>query len=262
MPVRRTQSASIGSLERSSCGRSGVTSVPTATRRWPRSVSLPGCSGSVPVGGSWTSAAGRAGPVCTSPARPAARWFSPMCPSRVSPPRRAGQPGKTWAAGPGRSRHAARCSRCERQPSTRPSTPTSCAACAPSWPRCRRRSRCSAAGDRTAFTAIFPASGLTAAEARRAIEAGPPNCGLRTSYPSLLRSAGFVEIDERDLTADYFATASRKLEVAEQFAEDMIEMLGRPEYDEMQAERRLAIAAIDGGLLRRSLFVARRPQRM
>jgi hypothetical protein len=42
----------------------------------------------------------------------------------------------------------------------------------------------------------------------------------------------------------------------------MIEMLGRQEYDEMQAERRLAIAAIEGGLLRRSLFAARRPPRM
>jgi cyclopropane fatty-acyl-phospholipid synthase-like methyltransferase len=116
-------------------------------------------------------------------------------------------------------------------------------------------------GGRTAFTAIFPAPGLTAADGRRAIEAGPPNCGLRTSYPSLLRSAGFAEIDERDLTADYLATAARKLEVAEQFAGDMIGMLGRREYEEMQAERRLAIAAIEGGLLRRSLFVARRPQR-
>jgi len=28
----------------------------------------------------------------------------------------------------------------------------------------------------------------------------------------------------------------------------------------MQAQRRLAVAAIEGGLLRRSLFVARRPQ--
>jgi cyclopropane fatty-acyl-phospholipid synthase-like methyltransferase len=116
-------------------------------------------------------------------------------------------------------------------------------------------------GGRTAFTTIFPVPGLTAAAGRRAIEAGPPNCGLRTSYPSLLRSAGFVEIDERDLTADYLATAARKLEVAEHFARDMIEMLGRRQYDEMQAERRLAIAAIEGGLLRRSLFVARRPPR-
>jgi cyclopropane fatty-acyl-phospholipid synthase-like methyltransferase len=116
-------------------------------------------------------------------------------------------------------------------------------------------------GGRTAFTAIFPVAGLTAADARRAIEAGPPNCGLRTSYPSLLRSAGFVDVEERDLTADYLATASRKLEVAERFGGDMIEMLGRQEYERMQAERRQAIAAIEGGLLRRCLFLARRPQR-
>jgi cyclopropane fatty-acyl-phospholipid synthase-like methyltransferase len=116
-------------------------------------------------------------------------------------------------------------------------------------------------GGRTAFTTIFPAAGLTAADARRANEAGPPNCGLRTSYPSLLRSAGFVDVEERDLTADYFATASRKLHVAEEFAADMIEMLGRQEYERMQAERRQAISAIEAGLLRRSLFLARRPRR-
>jgi hypothetical protein len=116
-------------------------------------------------------------------------------------------------------------------------------------------------GGRTAFTVIFPAAGLTAADARRAIEAGPPNCGLRTSYPSLLRSAGFVDVEERDLTADYFSTASRKLDVAERFAADMIAMLGRPEYERMQAERRQAISAIDAGLLRRALFLARRPRR-
>jgi cyclopropane fatty-acyl-phospholipid synthase-like methyltransferase len=113
-------------------------------------------------------------------------------------------------------------------------------------------------GGRTAFTVIFPAPGLTAAQARRAIGAGPPNCGLRTSYPSLLRSAGFVGIEEHDLTADYLATIIRKREVAEQFAAGMIEMLGRQDYDEMQAERKLATAAIEAGLLRRSLFLARR----
>jgi cyclopropane fatty-acyl-phospholipid synthase-like methyltransferase len=116
-------------------------------------------------------------------------------------------------------------------------------------------------GGRTAFTTIFPAVGLATADARRAIEAGPPNCGLRTSYPSLLRTAGFVDVEERDLTVDYLATASGKLKVAEEFAADMVEMLGREEYERMQAERRLAISAIEAGLLRRSLFIARRPQR-
>jgi cyclopropane fatty-acyl-phospholipid synthase-like methyltransferase len=116
-------------------------------------------------------------------------------------------------------------------------------------------------GGHTAFTVIFPTPGLTAADARRAIQAGPPNCGLRTSYPSLLRSAGFVEIEAHDLTPDYLTTATRKLEVAEELTEDMIHMLGRQEHEGAQAERRLAVPAIEDGLLRRSLFVARRPQR-
>jgi hypothetical protein len=64
----------------------------------------------------------------------------------------------------------------------------------------------------------------------------------------------------RDLTADYLATASRKLDVADRFAGDMVGMLGRQAYEEMQAERRLAISAIEAGLLRRALFVACRPR--
>lgn len=123
----------------------------------------------------------------------------------------------------------------------------------------RATSRVLRPGGRTAFAVIFPAQGLTAAGARRAIEAGPPNCELRTSYPSLLRSAGFVDVEEHDLTPDYLTTATRKLEVTEQFAQHLIQMLGRDDFDEMQAERRLAVAAIADGLLRRSLFIARRP---
>jgi len=114
-------------------------------------------------------------------------------------------------------------------------------------------------GGRTAFSAIFPAPGLPPAQARRAIAAGPPHCGLRTSYASLLRSAGYVDIVEHDLPPAYLATARSKLAVAEQFADGMADMLGQQELDDMQAKRRLAIDAIADGLLRRSRFVARRP---
>jgi 2-polyprenyl-3-methyl-5-hydroxy-6-metoxy-1,4-benzoquinol methylase len=116
-------------------------------------------------------------------------------------------------------------------------------------------------GGRTAFSVIFPSPGLSAARARQAIDAGPPHCGLRTSYPSLLRSAGFVEIEERDLTPEYLATAAGRLEVTEQFADGLVRMLGRRHYDETHAERRITVAAVADGLLRRSLFVARRPRR-
>ncbi len=93
---------------------------------------------------------------------------------------------------------------------------------------------------------------------RRAIAAGPPDCSLRTTYP-LLRSAGYVEIEEHDFTPHYLTTAQRKLAEAERFADGMIEVLGRQEFDEMQARRRLSVAAIADALLQRSRFVARRP---
>ena len=116
-------------------------------------------------------------------------------------------------------------------------------------------------GGCTAFTVIYPTPGLPPARARRAVEAGPPRCGLRTSYPALLRSAGFVDIDEHDLTPAYLATARTKLTVADELARGMAEMLGQQEFDDMQAKRRLAVSAIADGLLRRARFVARRPRR-
>lgn len=114
-------------------------------------------------------------------------------------------------------------------------------------------------GARMAFSVIFPSPGLSPAATRRAVEAGPPHCGLRTSYASLLRSAGFVDIEEHDLTTGYLAIARRKLAVAEQLADDMARMLGQQDYDELLAERRIGAAAIADGLLRRARFVARRP---
>lgn len=116
-------------------------------------------------------------------------------------------------------------------------------------------------GGCTAFTVIHPTPGLSPAKARRAVAAGPPHCRVRTSYPSLLRSAGFVEIDEDDLTPAYLATARTKLAVADELADGMADMLGRQEFDDMQAKRRLAVSAIADGLLRRSRFTARRPHR-
>ena len=66
----------------------------------------------------------------------------------------------------------------------------------------------------------------------------PPHCRLRTSYAALLRSAGFVDIAEHDLTPAYLATARTKLAVADELADGMADMLGRQEFDEMQAKRR------------------------
>ena len=50
-----------------------------------------------------------------------------------------------------------------------------------------------------ALTAIEPAAGLTPAERRHAADP-PPNVLVRTSYPSLLDSAGFAGVTADDVT--------------------------------------------------------------
>lgn len=111
---------------------------------------------------------------------------------------------------------------------------------------------------RTAFSAIFPAPGLTGVAARRARAAAPPCGAMRTSYASLLRSARFVDVHEYDTTTQYLFTARRKLEASERFAAELGEVLGDAAFAEIQVRRRRAIAAIEDGLLCRAVFVGRR----
>jgi ubiquinone/menaquinone biosynthesis C-methylase UbiE len=113
-------------------------------------------------------------------------------------------------------------------------------------------------GGRTVFTAIFASRGLSRSALRRVVTAGPPASIVRTSYVSLLRSAGFVGIDERDVTPEYLVVARSKHDAFERFAAELSDVLGQREFAELQAKRRRAIAAIEDGLLRRALFVAHR----
>jgi len=113
-------------------------------------------------------------------------------------------------------------------------------------------------GGVTAFSVIFPVPGLSPGERRRVRQAGPPAVAVRTSYQSMLRSAGFVGIDEHDLTATWLATARRAQRVWDERAAELIAGLGAEEFDDSQTKRSRSIAATEAGLLRRAIFVARR----
>lgn len=114
-------------------------------------------------------------------------------------------------------------------------------------------------GGRTVFSVIYPALGLSDADLRRAIAAGPDDCAVPGGdYRPLLAGAGFSEIAERDVSDGYLETAKRKLEAADTHADGMIELFGREYFEQKQAERRGAISAIADGLLNRSWFAARR----
>jgi hypothetical protein len=112
------------------------------------------------------------------------------------------------------------------------------------------------------FTAITPGPDLTSAQRRRAAAAGPAHVLVRTSYSSLLGSAGFVDVVGEDVTAAYRSTLGRWIDETERRRDDVLAALaeaGEEQYEERQSHRRAAMAAIDAGVLQRWVYVARRP---
>ena len=115
-------------------------------------------------------------------------------------------------------------------------------------------------GGRLAFYTIFVPPGLSQADQRRALRSGPPAVASgRRAHADLLLSAGFTRPAETDLTADFLRTARAWYEGRERRATELRAAEGEASFAEGQADRRRQLRAIEAGLLRRSLFVARRP---
>jgi hypothetical protein len=110
-----------------------------------------------------------------------------------------------------------------------------------------------------AFFTIHPEAGLSAAEIERAVAAGPPQVGAGEDHSELLASAGFTDVEAVDVTAGYHETLLAWHDRWSDRKEDLMGTLGEQLYDERQAERRSTLAAIQEGLLRRTLFLARVP---
>ena len=79
----------------------------------------------------------------------------------------------------------------------------------------------------------------------------------RRDYPAMLRSAGFDDVEESDVTADYAASLRALLDWSAARASDLRAVLGDQLFEDRQHDRRLQLGGIDGGLLRRSMIVAR-----
>ena len=75
----------------------------------------------------------------------------------------------------------------------------------------------------------------------------------------LLHSAGFIAVEERDLTSEFPVTARAWLAEWEAHADVLAPLEPPGGFDVRQRERRAQLAAVDDGLLRRELFSATRP---
>ena len=111
-----------------------------------------------------------------------------------------------------------------------------------------------------AFYTIFVAPDLPAEARRRARQAGPSSVYSRAEQQALLRSAGFVGITERDVTDEYLRFQRKLIEANDRHAEAIRRSIGPAAFDQRLAERQVSLSAIEAGLLRRSLFVAERPE--
>ena len=112
-----------------------------------------------------------------------------------------------------------------------------------------------------AFHTIELPRELSGSQRRRATSIGPTAVTVRTTYPSLLRSAGFIEIDTVDLTAEYLATQRRWLAATLRHDESLRAALGDDGVEEGIQRRRRTVDAIEAGLLLRTLYTATRRTR-
>ena len=122
---------------------------------------------------------------------------------------------------------------------------------------CRRLLRPSG---KIAFYTIFIAPGASDADRRSMLALGdPPALASSATEAELLRSAGFVGIEETDETQEYLRTSRGWYEGRERYAEELRQIEGAQAFADGQENRRKRIGFIEAGLQRRALFVAARP---
>ena len=122
---------------------------------------------------------------------------------------------------------------------------------------CRRVLR---PGGRLAFYTIFIAPGASAADRRRAAANGPTAAASRRDHVQMLGAAGFTAVTETDVTDQFIETASIWLEGRTRHAAQLAELEGRDSFEGRLHESREQLRLTKAGVIRRSLFVAMRPQ--
>lgn len=114
-----------------------------------------------------------------------------------------------------------------------------------------------------AFFTIHLAPGLANAERVRARRSGPRAVEARGEHGSMLGRAGFDVLVEQDVTGEFLDTARAWLRESEMLTDVLTALEPEGGFDERQQDRRTMIAAVEDGLLRRTLYVAvRRGRRL
>jgi hypothetical protein len=109
-----------------------------------------------------------------------------------------------------------------------------------------------------AFYTIHATPELSPADRARARRFGPRFVNSRTDYISMLRAAGFEQVAARDVTGEFQRIQRRWLRARGRHRDAIITAVGEARHEEMCDDGRHTLHGIAAGLLRRSLFVARK----
>jgi len=108
-----------------------------------------------------------------------------------------------------------------------------------------------------AFTVIALARSLTESDRRTAIEASPKFVGTEDDYAVLLAQSEWCLQERTDVTAGLLQCMSTEFDGMRARADALSQVFGSDEFADRMKRQQAAIAAIDSGLVRRELFVAR-----
>jgi hypothetical protein len=113
-------------------------------------------------------------------------------------------------------------------------------------------------GGGTAFFTIHAAPGLTLSQRRLVSRHGPPAVATRRAHRELLEAAGFGEITETDYTDEFVTVTRGWIEQWDLHRSEMQAIWGADYVRDRQRRRRAYLRTVRAGLMRRSLFTARR----
>lgn len=118
---------------------------------------------------------------------------------------------------------------------------------------CRRVAR---VGAKMVFSVIALTPTLSEFERQIAIESGPPFVDVADGYAFLLRNSGWRLLQRMDVTGEFSRTMRTRFDGMQTRAGALAEALGLDEFSERLKRVQATIAAVDGGLLKREIFVA------
>jgi hypothetical protein len=113
-------------------------------------------------------------------------------------------------------------------------------------------------GGRTAFFTIHGAPGLTVSQRRLVSRHGPPAVASPRTHRELLEAAGFDEIIETDYSDEFVTVTQGWIDQWDLHRSAMEATWGVEQVKARQHQRRAYLRTVRAGLMRRSLFTARR----